>query len=162
MQMGFLHKSAMANIEATIQRIAQNFVQEVVKALVGSSIEEFAQLAHKGGGRKAAPAAPKVARRGRAPKAEKVEKVSARGRKASSKRNRRSSEEIDAIKDKVVDCVRDSAKDHADGISVSEIAKVIRENIEDITRPIHQAVASGQIKKKGEKRLTRYFPGKKD
>ncbi|MCU0654676.1 MAG: hypothetical protein MUF64_05110 [Polyangiaceae bacterium] len=152
----------MANIETTIQKIAQNFVQEVVKALVGSSIEEFAQLAHKGGGRAArsAPAAPKPAKRGRPAKAEKAEKASARGRKPA-KRNRRSSEEIEVIKNKVIECIRDSVEEHPNGISVSEIAKAIREDIEDITRPIHQAVEAGQIKKKGEKRLTRYFPGKK-
>jgi ribosomal protein L12E/L44/L45/RPP1/RPP2 len=149
----------MANIETTIQKIAQNFVQEVVKALVGSSIEEFAQLAHKGGSRAArsAPAAPKPAKRGRSAKAE---KASTRGRKPA-KRNRRSSGEIEIIKNKVIECIRDSVEEHPNGISVSEIAKAIREDIEDITRPIHQAVEAGQIKKKGQKRLTRYFPGKK-
>lgn len=156
----------MANIEVTIQRIAQAFVQDVVKALVGSSIEEFAQLAGKGA-RRAAPAAPAPkaapAKRGRPPKADKAdkadkaEKASARGRKPG-KRNRRTSDEIEVIKNKVIELIQNTAADKPEGISVSEIAKAIREDIEDITRPIHQAVTEGAITKKGEKRLTRYFP----
>lgn len=152
----------MANVEATIQRIAKNFVQDIVKALVGSSISEFAQIANKGGSRRA-PAPVKAARPGRPPKVdktEKAEKSGARGKKSGGKRNRRSSLEIDGIKENVINFVRDNG--NPEGVSVSEIAKAIRENIGDITRPIHQAVASGHIKKKGEKRLTRYFPGKKD
>jgi ribosomal protein L12E/L44/L45/RPP1/RPP2 len=148
----------MANIETTIQKIAHGFVQDVVRALVGASIEEFAQLAGKGVRRSApaaAPSAPK-APRGRPPKAkaEKAEKAE-RGKKA---RNRRSSEEITALQGKIVKYVYDSAKDFPKGISVSEIAKALREDIDDITRPIHQAVTENKIRKEGLKRLTRYFP----
>jgi ribosomal protein L12E/L44/L45/RPP1/RPP2 len=150
----------MANIETTIQKIAHGFVQEVVRALVGASIEEFAQLAGKGVRRSApaaAPSAPK-APRGRPPKAkaEKAEKAAKAER--SKTRTRRSSEEIAALQGRIVKHVYDSAKDFPKGISVSELAKALREDIDDITRPIHQAVSENKIRKEGLKRLTRYFP----
>jgi hypothetical protein len=159
----------MANIENAIQRIAHNFVQEIVKALVSSSIEEFAQLAGRKGARrpatteKAAPAAKTPARRGRPAKADKADKApKSKGRKAEpdSKRNRRSSDEIATLTTKVINFIQNSAKDHPEGVSVSEIAKSIKADIEDITRPIHRAVTEGLITKEGEKRLTRYFPPK--
>jgi ribosomal protein L12E/L44/L45/RPP1/RPP2 len=151
----------MANIETTIQKIAHDFVQEVVRALVGASIEEFVQLAGKGVRRPASAAAPSApkALQGRPPKAkaEKVEKEEKAGR-GKKTRNRRSSEEIAALQGKIVKYVYDSAKDFPKGISVSEIAKALREDIDDITRPIHQAVTENKIRKEGIKRLTRYFP----
>lgn len=160
----------MANIENAIQRIAHNFVQEIVKALVSSSIEEFAQLAGRKGARRpattekaAAPAAKTQARRGRPAKADKADKApKSKGRKAEadSKRNRRSSDEIATLTTKVINFIQNSAKDHPEGVSVSEIAKSIKADIEDITRPIHRAVTEGLITKEGEKRLTRYFPPK--
>lgn len=145
----------MANIETAIQKIAHNFVQEVVRALVGASIEEFAQLAGKGARRSVAstskvPTAP----RGRPPKAEKVEKA-VRGRKT---RTRRSSEEIAKLQEKIVEHIYRTSKEYPKGISVSEIARALREDIDDITRPINQAVTSNKIRKEGIKRLTRYFP----
>lgn len=165
----------MANVEVAIQRIAHQFVQEIVKALVGASIEEFAQLAYsKKGGRKpaavsaasASSSAKVPAKRGRPSNAEKAARAAKAGKaekgaakKAAPKpRNRRSSEEIEVLQTKVISFIQNSTETHPEGVSVSEIAKSIKADIEDITRPIHHAITQNLIRKTGEKRLTRYFP----
>ncbi len=160
----------MANIEATIQKLAQGFVQEVVRALVSSSIEEFAQLAGgKGGGgggrTRTAPAArtaaPAATGRGRGSKAASEGRTERRS--GGDKRARRSADEIQTITTKAVSFIRDNAGDeNNEGVSISDIAKHLRLDVEDVTRPVHLAVKAGFLKKKGEKRMTRYFPGKKE
>jgi hypothetical protein len=171
----------MANkIQQSIEQIATTFVTSIVQAIVEGNVGDLAALANlkhivhtasanaTAAALAAAPAAASAAPRKAAPAA-KAAPVSAKApapapraespksKKAAppSRRIRRSSEDVQTLANQVGDYVNEHP-----GIAVSEIATGIGADINDITRPVSIALEKGLISKKGEKRLTRYFPPK--
>lgn len=131
-----------SNIEQTIQELASQFVHGVLQAISSASLQELAALAEEGG------PAPTRARKGKG----RVTREGG-GKRASERRVRRSSEDVNELAERVVDFVRQSGGDQA----VSDIARGLGLETADITRPITLALRAGQLRKEGEKRLTRYF-----
>jgi hypothetical protein len=126
-----------------------------------ASVADLSAVAGRSAARPAAPA-PRAAKKG-ASAAPKVAAPAAKkgGAKASSKKRargagRRPSDEIQALQAKVVDFVNGTSG----GVAISDIASKLGVDKGDLPRPLALAVAAGAIKKTGEKRLTRYFPGK--
>lgn len=165
----------MSNTLTKIERLAQQFTRDLVDSLRGASIDELVGLSGKRAAKSAAPksAAPRPAapeaeapkRRGRPPKnaAPAVKKPASASKetktakKADASRTRRSGDELVQIQAKVVKYI--GAHEKAEGLAVSEIASGIKLEVEEITRALVKAVSAGQVRKTGEKRLTRYFPG---
>jgi pyruvate/2-oxoglutarate dehydrogenase complex dihydrolipoamide acyltransferase (E2) component len=168
----------MANkIQQSIEQIASTFVTSIVQAIVEGNVGDLAalsnlkQIVHTASTNATAAAlaaAPAAAPARKAPKASPApvsvkaappaprSEPSSKGKKAPpSRRIRRSSEDVQTLATQVADYVNEHP-----GIAVSEIATGIGADINDITRPVSIALEKGLISKKGEKRLTRYFPPK--
>ena len=160
----------MAKIQSELDRIAREFILGVVDALSAASLAEIAQFAseHRGAGRprgrSAARAttetpadttvessAPKAARSAKSATAAAPQK---RASTPGGRRGRRSSTEVAKISEQIVTYVQQAGE----RVAVSQIAKALKLDISDITRPIVLALEEGLIQKEGEKRMTRYFP----
>ncbi|MFO0658596.1 MAG: hypothetical protein U0165_02000 [Polyangiaceae bacterium] len=147
----------MANIQSELDRIAREFILGVVDALAGASLAEIAHFASEN---RTASRPKGIATRG--PRAKTADTTPAtRGAASSStaparssRRGRRSSDEVAEITKRIVAYVNSAGEK----VAVSQIAKALHLDISDVTRPIFLAVEEGLIKKEGEKRMTRYFP----
>ncbi len=138
-----------ARLESAIASLASQFARDVV-ALIGSvQVGELVALAGARAPAARAPiaAAPSVARAA-APSAKK-------GAVRSRQGGRRSSAEILAELDRIVAAVAAQP-----GQRSEEIQKKLGIASKDIERPISIGLAKGLLRKEGEKRATRYFPGK--
>jgi hypothetical protein len=147
----------MADIQSSLQALANTFVQGVLKTLSTASLHELSALTSAPDGRRGRlPAlALEVPRKGgRALTAGPAGKP-AKGRSPGGRRIRRSSDDVVQLAEKVAEFVRDAGGD----VAVSDIAKALDVDTADITRPVAIALQAGKITKRGEKRLTRYFPG---
>lgn len=72
--------------------------------------------------------------------------------KSGSARNRRASDVVQAIKSRIVDAVNST-----DGLlSANQLAVMLKAPKNNLSRPLALAVASGEIKKIGQRRMTRY------
>ena len=121
------------------------FSEGVLAAIRGASIEEL--LGKEGGGASYHSAPKDQPMSGPAPR-----KTGKRGRLA-----RRSDEDIQAMVEQIVACV---AK-HPDGIRSEDIRAALKIDKKELPKPITAALASGQLRKEGEKRATVYLVGKK-
>ncbi len=140
-----------ARLESAIASLASTFARQVVALIGTAQVAELVAIATSGKApaAKAAPvAAAPSAPRGAAPRA-----VKPVGR--PRKGGRRSSTEILAELDRIVESVA-----AAPGQRSEEIQKKLGIASKDIERPISIGLAKGLLRKEGEKRATRYFPGK--
>jgi hypothetical protein len=144
-----------ARLESAIASLASTFARQVVALIGTAQVAELVAIASSGKGpsAKAAPAAASPsASRGAAPRvAAAAAKKPARPRKGG----RRSSTEILAELDRIVASVA-----AAPGQRSEEIQKKLGIASKDIERPISIGLSKGLLRKEGEKRATRYFPGK--
>jgi hypothetical protein len=128
-------------LEDQLQSIARRFVASVFAAIRAASLAELTTAGGSAPGRRGAPAP--------------VERRAAPATKRRARRaGRRSSDEVQALLGRVVDCVRGTS----DGVSISQIAAKLGVATADLTRPLTLAVTAGALRKTGEKRMTRYFP----
>jgi hypothetical protein len=132
----------MNAIEAQIRSIADDFVERLLGALRDNPLSELASAlpprangapARKNG--HATAGSPTAARR----------RVSG---------GRRTTEQVVRLRAKVVSVVKSTPS----GIAIGEIARRLGVTPGDVTRPLALAVKSGQLVRKGEKRLARYYP----
>lgn len=148
----------MADIQTSLQSLANTFVQGVLKTLSTASLNELSALTSgaEGGRRGRAPAGVvAVVEAGRKGARGALGAKGSRARGGTGRRIRRSSDDVVALADKVAEFVRGAGGD----VAVSDIAKALDVDTADITRPVAIALQAGKIQKRGEKRLTRYFPG---
>lgn len=135
----------MSNLQRTIERLAQQFAQDVLRALRGSSLDELARLATGGGARAASsgPAAPGEAAA-----------LSARGASGASKRlARRSADDIGQMVERIVALLASSAT----GLGAEALRGKLGVTSKELPRPLQEALEAGRIRKEGERRATRYF-----
>jgi hypothetical protein len=147
----------MADIQTSLQSLANTFVQGVLKTLSTASLNELSALTSgaEGGRRGRAAATVAAAVEGPRKGGRAAAAKGSRGRAAAGRRIRRSSDDVVALAEKVSEFVRGAGGD----VAVSDIAKALDVDTADITRPVAIALQAGKIQKRGEKRLTRYFPG---
>lgn len=145
----------MADIQSSLQALANTFVQGVLKTLSTASLHELSALTSVAGDRRGRLPAAGLdgARKGRAGAAPAGKPSKGRGN--GGRRIRRSSGDVVSLSEKVAEFVREAGGD----VAVSDIAKALDVDTADITRPVAIALQAGKITKRGEKRLTRYFPG---
>lgn len=146
----------MADIQSSLQALANTFVQGVLKTLSTASLHELSALTSVSDsrrGRLPAVALDSSRKGGRAVAAPAGKP--AKGRGNGGRRVRRSSGDVVSLSEKVAEFVRDAGGD----VAVSDIAKALDVDTADITRPVAIALQAGKITKRGEKRLTRYFAG---
>lgn len=167
----------MSRVRDEIEKISQTFVNSVAQLLAKASVADIASLATaapaapaKRRGRppkNAAAAAAKAPAPAPAPKAAakpapakatpaKAAPAKAAATKPAKKgkktRVRRSSTEVEGLKQKAIDYVRASSSP----VSISQIAAALGVDTEDLQRPVGQAAQAGLIKKNGDKRSTTY------
>lgn len=144
----------MADIQSSLQTLANTFVQGVLKTLSTASLHELSALTSATDNRRgprSASALDSGRKSGRGPAPQKA----AKGRSTGGRRVRRSSGDVTVLAERVAEFVRDAGGD----VAVSDIAKALDVDTADITRPVAIALQAGKITKRGEKRLTRYFSG---
>ncbi len=135
----------MSDLQTTIQNLAADLAANILNAVRSASLEEIGGML--GGGasvktsRIAASAEPKAAKPGR--------------KSGKGSGVKRSPEVIEQIIGEVVA----NLKSNPDGIGSEHLQKALSIEKKDIVGPITQALAQGLIKKSGQKRATRYFPG---
>ncbi len=156
----------MSDIEATLRSKIEAFVGEV-SALIreGALHQVLTAFGHrekpaaKPAGRrgpKAAAAAPAAA--AAAPAAAPAAKKRPAAAKSAEKRGKGEKRSPDALV-ALVEAVANEVKKTA-GQNVTELANALSTTTKDLALPIRKLVAEGRLKTKGERRATRYFPGK--
>ena len=143
----------MADIQSSLQALANTFVQGVLKTLSTASLHELSALTSVSDSRRGR--LPAVALDGNRKGARATGAPASKPTKGNGRRVRRSSGDVVSLSEKVAEFVRDAGGD----VAVSDIAKALDVDTADITRPVAIALQAGKITKRGEKRLTRYFPG---
>jgi hypothetical protein len=133
----------MPNLSTTIESLASAFATEILTALRGASLSELVAVTHNG--------TPKAS-------ATPAARASASPKKAKGGRlGRRSAEDLSAMVDTIVSALQKNKG----GLRSEQIRAVIGVDKKELPRPIAEALASGRITKKGEKRATTYFAAKR-
>jgi len=148
-------QSIMAqNAESDIRALVDSFVEQLTQQIRISALESVRDALLDGKAPAAAPArrkpGPKPGRKpGPKPKAAKAKKTAKGG-----KRGRRTPEEIEADKAAIADYVKANP-----GCPMADITDAL--GLESITlrAQVNELLDAGTIRKEGEKRGTRYFPG---
>lgn len=117
-----------------IRRLATMFAESIAKLTQMAIADAF--QARDLATDTATPAAPKAARR--------------------TKGAKRSASELQALKDRLTRLIHDNP-----GSNAEQLNSILGTRTAEIAGPIRQLVASRAIKTEGERRGTRYFPGKK-
>ena len=130
--------SAMPNLQSRLRSLADTFVSGVLGALRGASLSELTALT---GGRVAVSPGKRSAKGG------------AKQRGSAGRRVRRSSDSVAELAARAAAFIKSSGGN----VAVSDIAKGLGVDKDDISRPLAVALQQRQIRKTGEKRLTRYF-----
>ncbi len=134
----------MTSLRSQLTELAQTFVESVLVAMKGTSVEEFlhartdghratAVPARSGSGRATLPSRPGRPKPGRLP--------------------RRSPEDIA----RVLDLVTKLVKSHPKGMRAEEIRKKLGLDVREMPRILKDGVAKKKLKSKGQKRATTYF-----
>src|SRR5690606_27337846 len=141
----------MYALEAEIRAIAQRFVSDLLSLIQRHSFADSAAALANAAPRSAVSHPLKTAVvKGRAKGAGTTQK--------NARRTRRSSEEVLALRDRIIEMVTEAPEQ---GLAVSEIAARLGISVQDAVRPLALAVQSGALVRQGEKRLARYFPAQK-
>jgi len=137
----------MPSLNSQLETLAHSFVNDVISAIRGSSLQELlvpgtskpaartARSAHTGGGGTPDP-------------------ISAPAKKGKAGRlKRRSAEEITALLGKIVLLV----KTHKDGMRAEEIRAKLGLESKEMPRILKEGLAKKRLSSKGQKRATTYF-----
>ena len=134
----------MSDFQNEMNHVVQGFVTQITelarRAAIGTLESAFGGRASRGNG------APVLIAAG---KGEPVRARSGRGAK-------RTAEDLEALSSKVAAFVK--AKP---GLRIEEINKELGTATKDLALPIRKLIADGVLTAKGQKRSTKYFPGRK-
>jgi len=143
----------MSALQRTIADLAQQFAAQMVKAIGTASLQDIAALT--GGG---LPARTRVAP---APAAAPAAAPARGGSRTASRRRppagrrRRTAADLAELGGRIVDLL----KSNAAGMRAEAIRDALGVPRKELPRVFSQLVASGAVKKEGQKRATTYFPG---
>lgn len=136
----------MSALRSTITRLAEDFASQVLAALRGASLSDLGALS----------VAPAATTRPRRPAESTVaaNQPKGAGRLARARAGaRRTAADFEKITTAVVDLL----KKHPDGLRAEQIQKELGLSRKDLPRPMSHALAANLVRKKGEKRATKYF-----
>lgn len=137
----------MADLQKTIAALAQSFAEGVLRAVRDASLEEVAALG-TGGRARAARSAPREAEPAAAKKGRRAAGL-ARTRPGA----RRSPEDFQRI----VDAIVETLAKHPEGLRSEELQRELGLSKSEMPRPLKHALEAKVVRKKGQKRSTRYF-----
>ena len=123
----------MANLQADIQRLVDNFVAQITELANRAAYEGLQQALGKKGGRGGA-----------------IRLGAGRGRG-----QKRTADELEKTSDDFLAFVTKNP-----GLRIEQINKQLGTSTRDLALPIRKLLAEGYLKAKGKKRSTTYFPGK--
>lgn len=139
----------MSNLHHTINALASEFAHALLRSLRGASLEEIlTEVTHSGG------AAPR--RRGR-PAGGASHAAPAAPRKRGGRLHRRTAGDITTVAGKILSLLQS----HKNGLRAEEIRAKLSLDRREIPRPLAEALKKKMISKKGKKRATTYYAGKK-
>jgi hypothetical protein len=134
----------MSTLHQTINSLAAEFAQSVLRAVRNASLDELVSGTQAGGGggrRRGRPAASAGGGGHAAPK------------RRSGRLHRRSQGELEAVVHKIVALLKANKK----GLRAEEIRAKLHLDRREIPRPLAEALKTKAISKKGKKRATTYF-----
>lgn len=136
----------MSNLQNTINDLATQLASDILNALQGASLADLGEMLDNSGGARVKPRE----------LASSTDTKTLKPRKSGKGSGvKRSPEAIQAVLDSVVRYLNSNSE----GIGSEHLQKALGIEKKDIVGPITQALAQGLIKKSGQKRATRYFPG---
>lgn len=141
----------VSNIEAEIRSRVDAFVAELTELVRRAALEAVSAAVNEqmGGLRKPARLPTSAA----STKASPAQAASSPKNNGSRKRGeKRSQEELSALKDRVLEYIQGNS-----GQGVEGIAKALGTSTRELSLPIRRLLADKQITSRGEKRATRYF-----
>ena len=135
----------MSDFQNEMNRVVQGFVAQITelarRAAIDTLESAFGGRAARGG---APVAAALVANLGRV------------GRPRGGRGAKRTSADLEALSERFASFVAANP-----GLRIEQINKQLGTTTKDLALPIRKLISEGQIKAKGQKRSTTYFPGKK-
>jgi hypothetical protein len=126
-----------------MNRVVQGFVAQITELARRAAIDTL-DSAFGGRGRGGAPVAALAASFGRV------------GRPRGGRGAKRTSADLEALSERFASFVAANP-----GLRIEQINKQLGTTTKDLALPIRKLISEGQIKAKGQKRSTTYFPGKK-
>ena len=141
----------MSDFQNEMNRTVQSFVAQITQLAHRAAIDTLESAfsgrgggggGGRNGGRAAALAAPAIG----AP----------RGRARGGRGAKRSPEDLEALSQKFATFVKANP-----GLRIEQINKELGTTTKDLALPIRKLIADGEVKVKGQKRSTMYFPGRK-
>ncbi len=142
----------MSNLHHTINALASEFAHALLRSLRGASLEEIlTEVTHSGG------AAPRRRGRPAGGGASHAAPAAAAPRKRGGRLHRRSATDITTVAGKILTLLQT----HKNGLRAEEIRTKLDLDRREIPRPLAEALKKKMISKKGKKRATTYYAGKK-
>jgi CRP-like cAMP-binding protein len=137
----------MSTLHQTINALAADFAHALLKAFRGASLEDILRETSQGhaahsGGRRAHPG---------------VEHAAASPKRGGRRLRRRSAKDITAVVGRIVSLVHA----HKKGLRAEEIRAKLGIDRRELPRPLAEALKKKLVSKRGKKRATTYFSGKK-
>lgn len=133
----------MSDFQNEMNRVVQGFVAQITELARRAAIDTL-DSAFGGRGRGSAPVAALAASFGRV------------GRPRGGRGAKRTSADLEALSERFASFVAANP-----GLRIEQINKQLGTTTKDLALPIRKLISEGQIKAKGQKRSTTYFPGKK-
>jgi len=145
----------MANVQEQIEARIKVFVAELNNLVRAAAMDAVRGALGGGGGSSAAPR-----RRGRPPGSKnRTAPAAAKPSAPAQKRGKRSGgKRSPAAMQKAIQGVRDYVASHP-GRRVEQIGPALHLATKELARPIAKLLASGHLRREGQKRATKYFPG---
>jgi hypothetical protein len=135
------------SLRSTVADLAEVFADRVLEALRSMSLDEVLGVSSRS-------ATPSKGRTAMTPSRGQANGRMAAGAKESTgTRVRRSTEDMEAVADRIVSLLRG----HKEGMRTEQIRAELGLKRKDIARPIALALQAKRITKKGQKRATTYF-----
>ena len=137
----------MSNLRNQIDLLATQFAGQIIEALRLASLDDLMAIAgdRRGGARARANGGGAAASNG------------AGGTRRRGRLGRRSQQQIGRMVDEIVDLLAKNAA----GMRAEQIRSALNVQAKELPRPLADALASGRVTKKGQKRATTYFAKKK-
>ena len=135
------------SLHQQINALAAEFAHSLLRAVRGASLEDILRETHAGHSAHsgATRTAPRHATRAPTP------------RRARGRLRRRSETDIQHVVDRIVSLLHSNKK----GLRAEQIRAKLGIQRRELPRPLHEALSKKLVSKKGKKRATTYFPGKK-
>lgn len=136
----------MSTLRSTISLLAEDFVSQILAALRGASLQDLSAVSE-------APSRQAV----HAPRSVPTTTAAASQRPTRLAKARLGARRTAADFEKITAAVVELLKKHPDGLRAEQIQKELGLGRKDLPRPMAQALAANLVRKKGEKRATKYF-----